>query len=554
MPVIRSDSSPEDTEVTQSSLPDSWSCETDGKGVRVEVKLGDNWIEIPTTEVETWVAKGQAAAVQRSAKIRFPTEWDGEPVRDLLETFQPDSDENGLMQARIQYQQENGTWVYVHNGWVNGLGQSSDVGISKFWVRDFAELLGGVPVTGTFNHPSVAEALEKINRLTGTRSTVPVTDDPLLIPPEAEEEFAQLVDGDFENVHYFFRNSETPYVVNHQDFLDLGIGTTAVEDTGEEGVLGGPLLRAPEDQQPIPASQRGGDFGATIIETGQNIPVAGLDTRAFRRNHDTLRDLYSWFEKKTQCKLHFEPTSDGEGVRLVADVVPDRRRFVQREVIDDGQGPDTMHQPVDVIDNEALLEIQPINTLHLRGQVGGGLLDDAQDLIGDVLSNLTGSTPPSDKFPVVKVQDPALVDAAGGAELAPETVESDATDLDTAEQEAKKRLAEELEGFSQGEVMLFGTPMMMPFDRLDAFETCGRFVEFQQPAITYEIEEVKHVKKADDVYRTRVLVSVWANEQTIETVDGTPKMVPVQGRSAVASEDDDDDGLFVFGLPVGGWF
>lgn len=522
--------------IRQSDVPSEWSCDSDIKKVRVEVKLGENWIEIPTTSVETWIVKGQAASIQRSAKVEFPTSWAGMGVRDLIETYLPDEGEHGMMQARIQFQQQNGTWVYVHNGWVNGIGQSGTTGISKFWIRDFAELLGGVPVTGTFNHPSVQEALGKIAELTQSRSSIPIDERVLLVPPESEEEFAQLTDSDFDGVHFFFSESGTPMAAEFDDFLELGIATRAIEDT--------PSARIPIEEFST------GRFEVATVNTGRDLPVLGIDTKAFVRNRDTLLDMYKWFEKKTQCKLHFEPTGDGENVRLVADIVPERRRFVQDEVLDSDLGPETAHQPVTVLKNEALLEINPINTVHLRGQVSSGLLDDAQDLIGDAIASLTGSAPPSDKFPMVKVQDPALVEAAGGVELASETIESDATNLDTAEQEAIKALAEKLEGFSEGEVNLLGTPMMLPFDRLDAFETCERYVEFQQLPITYEIEEVKHTKRAGGFYETRVKVSIWANEQTFETPE--KKMVPIDGRPEAEKEADNIQPIF--GLPVGGWF
>lgn len=506
----------------QDDFPSKWAHTCQSKRVRVEVRvpngatsLGDlfgfgdstdyTWIEIPTTSVETYVTKGEAAQIQRASKVKFPTEWgdDGVTVnhnspRQLIEGYSSE-DTGAFTVARVSYQRSDGEWVYTHLGWAGGVGSASREGESKMWVYDFSELLTGVPITITFNNPTVWNALNKLYLGTNDGTPIPITN-VVLMQPDTEEEYSILREpGQTDNI------SLDQIDTGHSPYTGLSI------DAGVSGDLG--------------------EFDQTRIGTG-TIPYGDMDEKSFQKNHDTLMDVYEWFEDKTQAKLSFEPDPSGEGVYLVADVVPERRTYMQNAVIEEEGG--TLHEPVTVLENSALVETKPFNTVRLRGDVGRGILDRGKDLLGDGYS-LISSTPPSNEFPVATAKCPPLVEAAGGTELAPEIIESSATTLDSAEAEAVTELRNLLNEMSEGSIRIKGTPTILPFDRVTAYETCNNQVEINQEPVEYEVEEVKHEQVAGGFYKCELSVSIWANDEQFEV---TSEMIAVDETAADESEDE----------------
>lgn len=529
---------------TQSDFPGVWSADCDAKRVKVEIRVAnagaddfqlfgfppiDNpftedyeWIEIPTSSVETYVTKGEAAAVQRAAKVRFPTEWGrNSPTvthnspRNLIESYDPE-ESNPFSMARVAYKRRDDEWTYVHVGWVGGLGPAAREGESKLWIYDFAELLTGVPVTVTFNGTQVRTALKQIGNVTANQTPVPLSG-AILMNPETEEEFKQ--------------------VAAEADLTDFE-GAIPTRGIAEGNA---PLLGI-TDEDVLEFMLERDSFDTLVLGPEQD-GVLPTFTKTFQKNHDTLLDVYSWFEDRTAAKLHFEPAADGDSVALVADVVPERRIFKQDQVIEqeaqsagavaeateaigetlglpvnvDSETFGEFHFPVQVTKNNALMEIKPKNTLHLRGETASGFF--GQETFNDSYAELSQSQPASKQFPVVKVQVPPLVEAAGGAELAPEVIESDAKSLDEAESQATTEMREILSEMTEGEIILRGSPHLLPYDRVEAYEVCNGTVEINQEPVTYEVEEVKHTQIAGEFYETRVRVSLWANDENIEVVE-----------------------------------
>lgn len=512
--------------IEQEDFPPEWECQSEEKGVRVEVRVADrsfdtfggevttenveySWIEIPTTSVELWVEKGGAAQIQRTAKVQFPSQW-GNNTGDVrhnsprqLITEYNETDAQPFMFARVYFQKEDG-WVMNHLGWVGGVGPASDTGQHKLWIYDFAELLDSVPVGHTFKEPTVEEVVRTIYQKTIENTPTPASEY-VIVPPGTEEELSQVASE--------FDETESD---DAESFLydSITFGTYGAVDQflGESD-----------------GSDSSDGFAQAEISTGDQGLVDQLfdntPKKTFKSNHDTLRDMYDWFEKKTGANLHFEPA--GDAVRLIADVEPTRRTFSDTEVISYEADTDTptyeFYRSISVYTNDALYEMKPTNTLQLRGErreesgsqssVSDSDRVEAPSLIGGVSGGV------SNEFPVVKVQVPSLVEAAEGYELAPEVVESDATDLDKAENEAIKELQNILEEESEGEIIIRGDPLIRPFDSVHAFEVCRDHVEYEQTPVMYEVESVKHVKTSDDIYKTSLTVSVWANDRTIETVE-----------------------------------
>lgn len=577
----------------QSDFPPEWQCDSPEKRVAVEIRVPDReyevtdgvlslesldhrWVEIPTTSVEQWVEKGDAADIQRTAKVTFPTEWgqDGGDVRhnsprQLIDSAS-NQDPRPFTFARIWWQDGDGNWILEHMGWIGGVGATGSTGTSKFWLYDFAELLSSVPVGTSFKDPTVREALEEITKLTNDNSTIPVSD-VQYVPPEAEElqgkisvpggadihiedgeaiapaESGNVLSGNY-HVYETLNISEdeitaeelegidaftklepgTTYNATGTIDTDQGDGENIIPDGEELGEIGGQLLD--------------GDVGGAI----RNALTVDKETqkKKFEPNHDTLSDVYNWLGGKIDGNLHFEPKPNS--VELIADVRTSRRVFAQHEVIrhydeaetpgeqlfqgtfledifgEDFEIPYTWHENVTVIKNDALFEMKPINTLKLRGATSKSLMvENAEGELEQIQTgggiHTGGFDAVSKAFPAITVQVPSLLEAAEGVELSPEIIESDIGQLDEAENEARKKMAEKLEEASEGEIILAGAPTIMPYDRVDAFEVCNDDVQYEQIPVSYEVESVKHVKESDGRYKTVLNVSVWANDKTLET-------------------------------------
>lgn len=465
-----------------------------------------SWIEIPTHSVEQWVEKGESSKIQRTAKVTFPTNWGDEggnthnSPRQLVSQYGSGEDEEFGF-ARISFEREDGSWVYTHFGWIGGVGQASEVGVSKMWVYDVSELLSGVPISHTFNNPTTEQALRALADITNENTPIPISG--VVVNGETAAMETEQRAEDFDTATQNDGLGGIPSIVSDLFNDALGQGT-------DYGAI-----------EPFTSDR----IAAALVQRGAYDP-SGLGSKTFRSNHDTLLDLYEWFETRTNSVLRFEIAQDGESVHLDADIEPTRRTFAQTEVISEifsesigrfGVSEYTFHDPVTVLKNNALYEMKPKNTVHLRGAVGdsflGGLAEDYGEATG-----LVEYETPSEKYPVAKAQIPALVDAADGTELAPEVIDSDASTLEQAEKEAKRRLRELAEEPSEGEIVLKGAPMVRPFDRVDAYEVCNDQVVYDAEPVSYEVESVKHVKNADGRYETKLRVSIWAGDEEI-TVD-----------------------------------
>lgn len=442
-------------------IPTSWTCDSDGKGVKVEVydpQHFDQWVEIPTTNVELYVNKSGVADIQRTAKVEFPTEWDGQPVIDLIQGFRPEA-EGAFSFARISFREgftTDNPWEVVHFGFVGGtIGKSGEPGVSRMWVYDMADLMGGMPVGVTFEN---------------------------ILPSDVMGRVADRV------------NDTLPaYVTVDTEILEAFLA---------------PFVTTGPDGQEIPR------------------PVAEqLPSKTFQNNRDTLLDIMTWVSSQTSANWYFAPHEDG--VTLTLDADPQLTLFQQEELAETEEErrhrldlepweetPEATIENVDIIDNEALFDIQPVNTVIVRGETdassvqGEGVFEKVEDYIGDKLV-------PSREFPVVKVRAQNIYDRQG-IELAPPIVESDDITISGAIQTAYAVLNEELSQPAEGEIIMYGEPTIAPDALIDALPTCnGKIESTEVPPIRYQVEEVKHIKKAGQPYKTEIRVSAFAKDIAI---------------------------------------
>lgn len=484
------------------------------------------WVEIPTSEVEMWIEKGEAAARQKTAKVKFPTEWGETPAggahnspRQVIERFDP-SNARPFMFGRVKLKDKNGEWVTQHLGWIGGVGAAEGNNQSKMWIYDFAEFLGGVPAGETFNDPTIETAVQKIQSLIVNNTVIPLSSY-RIIAPQTEEEASILTEvsqsGDIRGAGFASDSHRPFYSIRADSDLQFGEEGIYQQDTSPN-VPGESSVLAEEKQE----------FDSLIIDTkeqkAQSLDFIEPDDAVFTSNYDTLLDIIDWFEKKTQAKIHFETSESGRSVQMVVDVVPSRRSFVDRNIfLERAQDSEKefipTHEVIDVIKNNALYEMKPNNTLHLRGTYPKGLVNDLWDGVDKAKSILTGDDgPPADTYPVVKVQVPALVEAANGVEVSGEIMESDAKTLSAARREAISELSDIMSETTEGEIVMEGEPRLLPHDKVVAYEVCDDSVQYEQTPVEYEVESVKHEAVAGETFKTRITVSVYANDSNIEVV------------------------------------
>lgn len=550
--------------IEQGSFPEVWGSDCSGKRVRVDVGIpkeqevqsvigrdesavaGTNteWVTIPTTSVREYISKDGVADLQRSVKITFPTVWGSNTddvitnnVRQMFTTFNVEDTPNPFRFVRVWYRDDNNRWVLTHFGYAGGVGPTTKEGESKVWVYDIAELLEGAPINATFDNPTVNQVLESVYDVIVNDTFVPLVG-VTIVPPEREDfladfetdSFAYNLFGDDELMTYFIYNlysDKTP-----EDFA-TNFGKTTIFTGGEIGQA----LNVPDSfSNPV--------FGFTTILPLLEYIDDALSTKNFRRNHDTIKDILDWLAEKTQSIWHFEPVKNG--VILTINIAPERRIFAGNSVVEYNEnkvpedqfgtplfnepGVETSnyryHYPVTVIENNALYELNPINTVNLRGSTPGSFFGNLSELdfAGAWETGPLGNAP-DNQFPVVKVQVPELLAAAEGVEIAPRTIESDASKLAEAEAEAITVLRRQLERVGEGEIILKGTPNIMPYDYVDAFEVCNDYIDIDGLPVRYEVETVEHIKVSTNWYITKLTVSIAVNDRTIETVEATMESI-----------------------------
>lgn len=506
---------------SEESLPDEWANDCPSKRTKVEILVdttdditptldyddADGWMEIPTSEIETWVEQSESADVKRTSKVEFPTEIHGSSVRQAVSFDSPFGGSSTPVMgiARTYHKDDRDDWVLVSHGYYGAVGGTGNPMESKLWIYDYAEVCKSVYVDQTFNDPTVTDVARSIQNEILDNTFIPL-DSILFRRGGSDEEFALDVTPD----GLQSRSGKTPtsyYGVETGSDIEFGVA-----DAGE--ALGGTIAGAFGEG----VGKFVGSFAGDIV-TDLVGGATGIGFKSFSPDRDTLVDLLNWYAARLGGIWHFEPA--GDGAALVFDVPPVRRRFVQDSVIDEtlqeeGITPpaDSYHEGVRVERNDALFETKPINTLRLRGRSPKSLLKG--NFSGSGVANVLST---SKEFPIVTVRAEPLYEAAAETELGPSNVESSATTVDEATNDAISELRSRLAESAEGDIRLLGVPYINPYDRLDAYETCDDTVESTGSPVTYEVVGVKHADAHDDFYHTIIDVKPYIDESDIEVVE-----------------------------------
>jgi hypothetical protein len=514
---------------TQRDFPDSWDNECDQKRVKVEVALSDadsytgavergsaNWIEIPTSNVTTWVRRSnEDADIKRTTKVVFPTEWDGASVFDVA-TDRADA----YMFARVYYKDDNGDYKQQSLGYIDGVGKRTNVLESVMWVRDFSEFTSSVPLSATFNDPTLNQVLNTLSTAINERSPVPINKVKVL-EPDFTTQFET-------SVNLAGPLADTPD--NSVDFSTTMFGASV--EVGEETV-------------PVE-----GDFGEEEVDTGFDISVPflgdarlgfGISTRSFRAERDTLTDGLDWLSSKFGARWFFEP--NGRGVRLVIDIQHISRNFLAVQVLQaenlaeaatvvdddpftvDATDDFTFVDTVDVLNNDALRQLGTHNKLKVKGTSNRSL---TQSFTSD--QSILDAVTPSKKYPVATVTSERLKQSANGKELQYPTVETKAKTKAAAEADAYTEFIERVTEEDAGQMTIDGNPLLLPNDTIAAFEVCNDFVDIEQLPVRYKISEVKHMAPSTGFYRTEARVGIDVDTDNL-TIESTMVSPPDKGSS-----------------------
>ena len=167
--------------------PSEWSRDCNNKQVKVELRVNNQWVEIPTTEIDIWSNKDGASDKNTSAKVEFPTEWAGESVINIIETFRPEVGENNITYARVYLRERGEDWVLKHFGYCDNVGQTTRRGVSKMWIKDFDTIVDKMPITINFERGDLeSHIITLINKINDESSIRFVEEAYFITSPEEQ--------------------------------------------------------------------------------------------------------------------------------------------------------------------------------------------------------------------------------------------------------------------------------------------------------------------------------------------------------------------------------
>lgn len=270
-----------------------------------------------------------------------------------------------------------------------------------------------------------------------------------------------------------------------------------------------------ESKFPIPVTVGSDDptlyydsnIGIDIIEgILHKIPLLGQyevpgGSKGFQSNKHTLKDVINWLRDRVKMRLWFEPTE--EGVSLIGLQEPTVHTH-NAHYIDNGN--------LRVVNNDALTELRPINTLTLKSKVTDSLGPKG---IFEIKEIKTGS-----KYNTVKVREPTLFKRAGNTEYiaAPDTL-SDAKTMEGLRNDAASMLKQKIDQTTGGDMQTLLRSPIKPFDTVIAKPTCDHSVATSTDPVTYEVSRVHHKITPSGISETKLNVGLHTPLDEIEVVN-----------------------------------
>jgi len=460
------------------------------------------FVRIPVTKVELWENKDGPSDLNRTAKVMFPGEWGGIDVQQFVQGFNSD-DSATYDVARIWfYDAEEDNYQITHFGYVGGVGPASKGGTFKFWVYDPADLLKSIPVSKSFSEPTIGEVLSFATSGTDANGE-PVG----LANRTVFERFAPIKTHltSLQSYQAQVERAEAELNANLPGDPDVNFDTDTTIGVGQYKID----IRDALEQL----------FG----EQYTNVIIGGQ--KSFKRNRHSMVDLLNWATDQVGGKWHFEPTPSGPVLWVgdgqtneENDEILTRRTFVDEELTDeDGtQVPDdvTVFDTVTTLDNNALRDMKPFNTLRLYGESRRAAR--YASLNQSSFADAASSSALGEAFPYVEVTYPPLLQRADSHQYMKE-IESDKKYLDAAEKEVKKQFRQSAEEETEGSMTLKGEPYILPYDYILNIPVCQRtFPNIDTNTMRYEVNSVKHTRATEERYKTELGVSLALEESKLQ--------------------------------------
>lgn len=252
------------------------------------------------------------------------------------------------------------------------------------------------------------------------------------------------------------------------------------------------------------------DFGFEDVQDDWFIGRSGSIKKSFEANKHTLADVATYVRNKGGIRLWLQPT--GDELVLIPTTSPGTAHVAHNLNQSDTPtvGQQTTHE-LRLINNDALAELSPVNTIRLQGQA-------KISLEGSVLEDkVPESEIRENQYLEVTARHESLVERAGGRELMADVdVDSDAISVINANREAKSLLKQAINEATGGDMeTLLGAPLK-PFDTITAKPSCDSNRGTNVPPITYEAMRVHHQIRPEDVSKTLINAGVEASFDDIE--------------------------------------
>lgn len=502
------------------SLPDvdlDFSCKNKDVNTQpeavVDIKNDNRWVRLPITMAETRVNKDGPADVTFTTRVNVPATWGtsarGDGKAQIYNYVGATNKEDGgsFDTARVYYWNQYIEEYQIQQfGYVASVGPSAESGVFKFYIYDAADMMENISVTKTYDSPSANAVVNFVafDDDYGVEENVPVPIQNISFSSEVDIESIEGTIESFQKTAIGFLGSKRAVLMYN------------------------PVIDAVDE-----------DLREDYYETFDDVLGSG-GKKHFEKNRHTLVDVMEWLTDEIGGSWWFEPTDNG--VILVVNSGEDNDFSIPRNSFYDGQTEiDDLEytqgynsEAVDVTHNTSLEDIKPINYLELKGETADSFLStgfstDRLTNIGfgdDEVGPFGGPRGQTDAFPYVEVEYPPLLERTSGRKLGPNPVESSATILSEAEQEAVQKFKAYHEDNTDGEIHVKALPTIRPYDYMAAVPVCNNTFDADMNPIQYEVNSVVHSVKADDHYTTELGVSLSINEDAIET---TTEMVNIDG-------------------------
>lgn len=245
-----------------------------------------------------------------------------------------------------------------------------------------------------------------------------------------------------------------------------------VIETNPDGVQ----IADDEDHQDVRYIPFGGEITHSRIET----------SKTYRRNRHHLGDPLEWYSDKISKRVWFEPTR--EGVLFVVTDEPTQRRHRAHYLGGD----------LTVISNQALQELNPLNTLIVNGQP-----IRSSERVGDYEADA-----PTNVFFRARARQTEIYQRAGNTEFADTDETTDAKLEQEVKEEARSRLKDQIDNDIWGSVTTMLRVPISCFDTLTLKPTCEGSPATELSPLEYEVQKIKHDIPAGSTPTTTAEVSL----------------------------------------------